>query len=476
MSRLHIVNTAVAGLPAFPVDALPDPLRCQVASVAEALQVPADLPGMLGLAVLSTAGQRVAIVEPRSGWREPLGTFVVVALPSGERKSPALTAMVAPLRAYERERNAEERGEIKAAEARRKILEREQARAIEAGDRQDAESRARALADCEALKPTRLVADDVTAEALAGLLCDHTTLGVFSAEAGLFQRLAGRYTRGAPDLDVYLQAHAGDAIVVDRRGDGLRQVFEPSLALGLAVQPTTLALLASVEGVADRGLLARFLFALPVSNVGRRRVDTEPLSPVVARDYSDAIARILASGTEDRRVLAFDAEAQADLLELLGAIEPRLAPGADLSVFPGWGSKLAGTVCRVAAAFELLISGPDANLVRREAFRRSRAFVDYWIAHARQAARVMAGDPATALQDPLVAMLVEIAGEGRDWTASELRAELMSRQLEVRLVPRTPRAMRARVDTLRGVLDSLGVDIEDAGHRRLRLSLREGAE
>ncbi len=225
-----------------------------------------------------------------------------------------------------------------------------------------------------------------------------------------------------------------------------------------------------------RGLLARFLFSLPVSNVGGRRVDTEPVSPMVEKAYADGLTRILAAGGGRRRVLPFDAEAHADLLELLGAIEPRLAPGADLSVFPGWGSKLAGTVCRVAAAFELLISGPDANVVRREAFRRARMFVDYWVAHARQAARVMAGDPATALQDPLVAMLVDIAAEGRDWTSSELRAELMSRQLELRAVPRTARAMRARVDTLRSVLDSLGVDIEDAGHRRLRLSQREGGE
>lgn len=476
MPSPRLVEADPPTLPTFPCGALPSPLGEYALALAETLQVPADLPAMLLLSACAAAAQRIAYVEPRPGWVEPLALFTATALPSGDRKSATLAHVLRPHRAYEREHQDSDRAAMKSAEAERRILEREQTRAIEAEDRPEAARIARMLA-APPPSGTRVLADDATGEALGGLLCAHGSIGVFSAEGGIFQRFGGRYTRGMPDIDVYLSGHAGEAMRFDRRGDGERYVEHPALSVGLAVQPSMLSRLATVEGVEDRGLLGRFLFAFPASRVGRRDVDPAPLPESVVHDYDASIRRLLDAATQGRRRLAFSAEARADLITLARSLETRLHPDTgDLLFFSGWGHKLAGAICRIAAIFELVAHGSNASEVRYEAFRRARALVEFLVAHARQAARIMAGDPATALQNPIVAMLVDIAGEDKEWRFGELHAELHKRQLPLRWLPTSARAQRARVDQLASILDALGVDITHPRHRIVRLSLREGAE
>ena len=83
----------------------------------------------------------------------------------------------------------------------------------------------------------RLLADNVTPEAAASLLAEQGgRLAVLSAEGGIFDILAGRYSGGMPDLDVWLKGHAGDPLRVDRKGRaaGVRAVARSDI--GLTVQ------------------------------------------------------------------------------------------------------------------------------------------------------------------------------------------------------------------------------------------------
>jgi replicative DNA helicase len=88
--------TARRLLPPFPVDALPPWLAEQVIAVAEFTQTPLDLPGSLALAALATAAGGRAVLEVRSGWREPLNLYTVVAMAPGSRKSARSPARSAP--------------------------------------------------------------------------------------------------------------------------------------------------------------------------------------------------------------------------------------------------------------------------------------------------------------------------------------------------------------------------------------------
>ena len=106
----------------------------------------------------------------------------------------------------------------------------------------------------------RILADDTTPEALSTVMAAQDgRLAVISAEGGIFDIIGGRYSR-MPNFDIYLKAHAGDEIRVDRVGRKPEHIEHPALTLALAVQPAVLRTIADREGFRGRGLLARFLF------------------------------------------------------------------------------------------------------------------------------------------------------------------------------------------------------------------------
>ena len=85
----------------------------------------------------------------------------------------------------------------------------------------------------------RLLADDVTAEAATSWLAELGRIAVVSAEGGLFDLLAGRYSR-MPNIDVWLKGHSGDSIRVDRKGRAAEVVTRPVITIGLMIQPAVL--------------------------------------------------------------------------------------------------------------------------------------------------------------------------------------------------------------------------------------------
>ena len=132
----------------------------------------------------------------------------------------------------------------------------------------------------------RLVADDVTPEAVASLLAEQTgRIAVISAEGGVFDIIAGRYNGNIPNMDVWLKGHSGDMIRVDRKGRPPEYIRKPALTLGLMIQPEVLKSIAAQRAFRGRGLIARFLYALPVSQVGYRKTGAPPLSETVRTAY-----------------------------------------------------------------------------------------------------------------------------------------------------------------------------------------------
>ena len=92
----------------------------------------------------------------------------------------------------------------------------------------------------------RLVADDVTPEAVASLLADHGgRIAVISAEGGVFDIIAGRYNGNIPNMDVWLKGHSGDMIRIDRKGRPPEYIRKPALTLGLMIQPEVLKSIAA---------------------------------------------------------------------------------------------------------------------------------------------------------------------------------------------------------------------------------------
>jgi hypothetical protein len=403
--------------PAFPVEVLPSWLSEYVAAVATATQTPPDLAGMLALAVLATVAAGAVEVQPRPGWREPLCLFVAVGMDAGTRKSSVFTALTQPVAEFERQQAAAALPSITETATLRRIAEQAAAAAEAAAGRAPAnqQEQARAEAIARAAEAARLVVppvprwlvDDATPEALAGLLATYGRIALLSPEGDVFDQMAGRYNQSAgPNLGVYLKGHAGDLLKVDRRGRPPEYVERPCLTIGLAVQPEVLHGLAGRPGFGGRGLLARFLYSLPASLVGRRQPGAPPVPQAVADRYTLELQALAASLTtasaptsdQGPAVLVLDREAAELLLALERDLEPRLAAGSgDLAHLAGWAAKLAGATCRLAALLHLASHLRDgwAQPIGAEAFTAAIRLADYLIEHARAVFDLMGADPRT---------------------------------------------------------------------------------
>jgi replicative DNA helicase len=253
----------------------------------------------------------------------------------------------------------------------------------------------------------RWLVDDATPEALAGLLAAYGRIALLSPEGDVFDQMAGRYNQAAgPNLGVYLKGHAGDLLKVDRRGRPPEYVERPCLTIGLAVQPEVLRGLAGRPGFGGRGLLARFLYGLPPSLVGRRQPGAPPVPQAVADRYAlelQALAASLTSvagpaGAEGPALLVLDQEAAELLLAFERDLEPRLAAGSgDLAHLAGWAAKLAGATCRLAALLHLAEHLHDGWVqpINADTLADAIRLAGYLIEHARAVFDLMGADPRT---------------------------------------------------------------------------------
>jgi hypothetical protein len=209
---------------------------------------------------------------------------------------------------------------------------------------------------------------------------------------------------GVAEPRLHLKGHAGDLLKVDRRGRPPEYVERPCLTIGLAVQPEVLRGLASRPGFGGRGLLARFLYSLPASLVGRRQVGAPSVPAAVASRYTLELQALAASLTtapgptneEAPAVLVLDQEAAELLLAFERDLEPRLAAGSgDLAHLAGWAAKLAGATCRLAGLLHLAGHLRDgwAQPIAADTFAAAIRLADYLVEHARAVFDLMGADP-----------------------------------------------------------------------------------
>jgi len=400
-------------LPTFPVETLPSWLRSFVEQEAEATQTPDDLAALQSLATCAATVAGNIEIEARRGWIEPLNIFTLVVLESANRKSTVVNETAKPLERYEADLLADMRDEIAAALSDKKILEARLEKAQKDcaklnGDalyvrKEEAKAIAIELENHVVPVAPRFFVDDVTAETLASKMAEQGgRMALFSAEGGIFETMAGRYSNGAPNIDVYLKGHAGDSLRVDRR-DRSERIDRPALTIGLAVQSDVIRGLAQKPGFRGRGLLGRILYSLPLSRLGARKSRAEPLSEEVRRAYERNLIRMVAinskkqGGKTEPIMIQLSREADGLLAQFQDEIEPQLAEGGDLASMSEWAGKLCGAVVRLAGILHVANyshRAPDIpSEVPAETFKRALAIGRYLIPHAQAAHAEMGADP-----------------------------------------------------------------------------------
>ncbi|MDR2452788.1 MAG: DUF3987 domain-containing protein, partial [Candidatus Accumulibacter sp.] len=222
-------------------------------------------------------------------------------------------------------------------------------------------------------------------------------LSILSDESDTFLNLSGGLRGGVASLDVVLKGHSGSAIRVDRQGREAH-LDRPVLSMGLIVQPESFAELTAGRRMRGTGLLARYLYAVPTSNIGRRDVRRRvPVPAPVSEGYHQTVMDLL-QGYEKRgrepRVLTFALDAREAWLEFADGVEKSQGEGGRFEAICDWTSKLAGQAARVAALFELADAGLGADLVRRESMERALKLCRLLPVHAEAAFAMLGADDA----------------------------------------------------------------------------------
>lgn len=396
--------------PEIPAAILPTWLGAMAGAVADSTQTPPALAVMMSLSTLATVLQRRFEVSPfGDDYTEPLALWTLTALPSGTRKTAVIKALTDPLVHWEKIQRDRMRAEIarvtSARAVAKKRIERLLADAAKAKDDAEREGvRAEVQREEEAMplevRAPRLFTGDVTGERLQSMLVEYgERMSVLSDESGIFTNMAGLYSGGSANIDVYLQGHAGTAMRVDRAGRAAH-VDRPALSFGLALQPGVLGDVAGSKRFRDSGLLARFLYAMPASNVGKRDVRSRVSIPADIRDEYQAALGSLLEGMPAQpgkpRVLPLTDPSRELWLDFSQEIEDQQGEGGRYEAIADWTSKLPGAVARIAALLELGEAGTTAAEVSQVAMQRALDLGRLLIPHAQAAFGLLGTDAIDA--------------------------------------------------------------------------------
>ncbi len=411
-------------LPSFPLHALPSWLAAFIDAEAEFTQTPVDLGAMVCLSVLATVLQRRVKVEIRPGYTEPVNLFTVVALPPASRKSAVFKACAAPLVDWEAKELLRSAVDIAKAETELEILKGQLQRAkadavkktghAQQQARDDAARFAEQVQTYEMPIKPRVIADDITAEALAKMIADQGgRIAVLASEGGIFDTMAGRYSAsGMANFDVYLKAHAGDPLRTDRKHNSEASIVNaPCLTMGITLQPEILQKLSEKSAFKDRGLVGRFLYALPESGLGYREIETAPVPDQIMNEYHTAISILIdmqldiTTTTSKERILKdhsyclyLSDEARQTINEFARWIEPKLKKYGEFGHMRDWAGKLVGATARIAGLLHMSETFLRYQQpISADTMRRAIEIAHYLIAHARAVYQEMEADEQTML-------------------------------------------------------------------------------
>lgn len=391
-------------LPQFPVDAFPPAIRDYVLAVAETTQTPVDMAATAALAVLALCQQGKYRIKGKDDWIEPLNLFTVIVAEPSERESAVINHMTGAVHRFEAEYNKQHSGAVERSRMEKRILEKQQRNLEEMvikgkAQMEDLQDVAMQLANFREVMPMRLYVDDVTTEKLTSVLAENNgTAAIVSAEGGIFDMLAGIYTKNV-NIDVFLKAHSGDDIRVDRIGRSSESISLPALTVLLAVQPSVLSGMMSNGVFRGRGLTARFMYCMPQSRVGERKYRTKPIPDEVSRCYEVLIRNLLQEETpKTPELIRLSPEADKLLESFAGEVEGKLKN--EYSDIPDWAGKLTGAVlrisgllCRAANAHcSDFLDISDSMIVSEETMAGAISVGRYFTENSRAAYSLMGAD------------------------------------------------------------------------------------
>lgn len=362
------ISLESAQLPPWPDDVFPSSIQDFVSALSKSTETPPELSAMMVLAAISAAAQGKYQVRVKQDYFEPVNVWACAALPPGNRKTAVQMAATAPLTKWEKLQREKLEPAIRKAQAddttmreRISYMRKEASKAKGAAF----EQLKKEIADIEANLPEiptapQIWAQDVTPENLGTIMADNNErMAILSDEAGIFDILGGRYSGGIPNLDLFLQGHAGSTVRVNRGSRPPVFMEAPALTFGLSPQPDVLRGLTGKPSFRGRGLLGRFLYVLPLSNLGYRTLDVSPIPQEYIARYKNILTGILnheMTGSKEEplpHILEIAGDALIGHQHFASKVETGMREGGTYEHLTDWAGKLPGAVIRIAALLHI---------------------------------------------------------------------------------------------------------------------------
>jgi len=351
-------------------DMMPKILWDMVSGVSRTIEVPEELPFVVGLTALAAVIQgKKSVIQIKDQYTEPLSFWGLVVLPPGSRKSEAEKQMFKAVRKLNVKLVKRIFPKIEKAKLALK-MENEVIKSFKAqlrnskiplGEKREIKAQIVELEEEKTrIPPTPcLWADDITVEALAvSMACNNNKMSISSAEGGIFEIIAGRYSNGNPNLDLYLKGYSGDAVKIDRIGKKDSIIMEETfLSLGLCVQPQIISDISNkMSSFKGMGLIDRFLTVIPDNKIGSRELNGGKIKRAIIVQYESLIEDLY----NENNYRVYLTKSQFKKWRKLSLeIEKKL--GDDKTSCKSWIAKHVGRVMRIAGLFHHVLSVGDDN-------------------------------------------------------------------------------------------------------------------
>ncbi len=352
------------------METLGDPLAAAIEGIQDKTQAPAAICAQAVLATACLAVQgHINVVLP-TGQVRPTSCFFLTVAATGERKSAVDDQALWPIRKRERALREAHQGEVTAYQARRQAHEKQRRQIL--GDKRaypGIEAKEQALAALGSppkppLVPLLTCAEPTLEGLVLHLAVGHPSMGIFSAEGGLF--IGGH---GLSD-EAKLRTAAGLSTIWDgevitrvRAGDGSMVLAGRRVTIHLQAQPGVAAVMLGDRVLLDQGLLSRILVTAPETAAGTRFWrEPDPASDEAIRCYWARLLSILEAPLPlvdgrnelEPRGLMLSPKARGLWIAFSDHVERLIAPGGDLEPVRGLANKLPEHAARIGAVLEAI--------------------------------------------------------------------------------------------------------------------------
>ena len=336
----------------FPVNALPPIIGDMAQAIATTTSTDVAMAGTSILSAVSYCFSGVYRMSAKRDHTEPLVLYSLTVAEPSFKKSPVISLVKRPYATFAHDWNESNKQDIFKSQAERKLLESKML-ALEKKDDVTAEEIAKLQTDLSNIPQSnfrRIAVDDVTPESLVRLLEENGTLLMISDEAGMLGNFSGRYSNNVPNIDLLLKCWNGETFISDRATRASIVLKKPYMSVCLACQPYVFDSMINNTAFRGSGLIARFLYCFPKSNIGIRKYDTQAVPETVIENYKNLTYKLLQDKftyhSDMEKYLHFDHKAYGEFVDYYNNyIEPQLV--TDMAFCKDWGGKYHGLILRL---------------------------------------------------------------------------------------------------------------------------------